>query len=95
MQPDGGRHAETRAALEHNARAWDRLAEGGVPLAQPATDEAFGDPRAWVGGGGTVGRPWIPDRLDGLEVLCLAAGGGKHGPLYAAAGARVTVVDIS
>ncbi len=95
MQPDAGRQAETRAALEHNARAWDRLAEGGVPLAQPAPDEAFGDPRAWVGGGGTVGRPWIPERLDGLEVLCLAAGGGKHGPLYAAAGARVTVLDIS
>jgi SAM-dependent methyltransferase len=33
--------------------------------------------------------------LAGLEVLCLAAGGGKHGPLYAAAGARVTVVDLS
>src|SRR5439155_11899258 len=29
------------------------------------------------------------------RVLCLAAGGGKHGPLYAAAGAIVTVVDIS
>jgi SAM-dependent methyltransferase len=28
-------------------------------------------------------------------VLCLAAGGGKHGPLYAAAGARVTVLDVS
>jgi 2-polyprenyl-3-methyl-5-hydroxy-6-metoxy-1,4-benzoquinol methylase len=28
-------------------------------------------------------------------VLCLAAGGGKHGPLYAAAGARVTVLDLS
>ena len=37
----------------------------------------------------------FPDRLDGLDVLCLAAGGGKHGPLYAAAGARVTVVDLS
>jgi ABC-type Na+ efflux pump permease subunit len=29
--------------------------------------------------------------LAGLAVLCLAAGGGKHGPLYAAAGARVGV----
>jgi SAM-dependent methyltransferase len=28
-------------------------------------------------------------------LLCLAAGGGKHGPLYAAAGAIVTVLDIS
>jgi SAM-dependent methyltransferase len=28
-------------------------------------------------------------------VLCLAAGGGRHGPIYASAGAEVIVVDIS
>lgn len=90
--------ASREAVLEHNARAWDRLAEGGAALARPAADDAFTDPRAWLGGGGSagaVGRPWLPDRLDGLRVLCLAAGGGKHGPLYAAAGATVTVLDIS
>jgi SAM-dependent methyltransferase len=83
------------AVLDHNARAWDRLADERSPLARPAGDEAFGDPRTWLGGGGAAGRSWLPQRLDGLEVLCLAAGGGKHGPLYAAAGATVTVVDIS
>jgi SAM-dependent methyltransferase len=88
-------HAERDAVLAHNARAWDRLASGGAALARPAADEAFADPRTWLGSGGTAGRSWLPDRLDGLEVLCLAAGGGKHGPLYAAAGARVTVVDLS
>ena len=46
-------------------------------------------------GGGTPGRGWLPARFDGLDVLCLAAGGGKHGPLYAAAGGRVTVFDLS
>jgi len=30
-----------------------------------------------------------------MRVLCLAAGGGRHGPLFAALGAEVTVVDIS
>lgn len=84
-----------RSSLEHNARAWDRLAADRVPLTRPAADGAFTDPRGWLGGGGTSGRAWLPDRLDGLHVLCLAAGGGKHGPLYAAAGARVTVLDIS
>jgi SAM-dependent methyltransferase len=88
-------HAERDAVLVHNARAWDRLASGGAALARPAADEAFADPRTWLGSGGTAGRNWLPDQFDGLEVLCLAAGGGKHGPLYAAAGAKVTVVDLS
>jgi SAM-dependent methyltransferase len=89
------RHAERDAILAHNARAWDRLAAGQAALTRPAADEAFVDPRGWLGSGGTTGRQWLPERLDGLEVLCLAAGGGKHGPLYAAAGARVAVVDVS
>jgi SAM-dependent methyltransferase len=90
-RPGAGREA----VLAHNARAWDALAAAGAALARPAVDDAFGDPRGWLGGGGAGGRSWLPGRLDGLEVLCLAAGGGKHGPLYAAAGARVTVVDLA
>jgi ubiquinone/menaquinone biosynthesis C-methylase UbiE len=38
---------------------------------------------------------WIPRPVIGKRILCLAAGGGKHGPLFAKAGAIVTVVDIS
>jgi SAM-dependent methyltransferase len=38
---------------------------------------------------------WLGGDIRGKRLLCLAAGGGKHGPLYAAAGAVVTVVDIS
>jgi len=81
--------------LRRNAAAWDRLAAAGEPLAQPALDAAFADARAWLGTAGPPGRAWLPPNLVGLEVLCLAAGGGRHGPLYAAAGARVTVVDLS
>ena len=91
LDPAAARRA---AVLAHNARAWDRLAAGGVPLARPAMDSAFDDPRGWLESPGAAGA-WLPSRLDGLTVLCLAAGGGKHGPLYAAAGARVTVVDLS
>jgi SAM-dependent methyltransferase len=37
---------------------------------------------------------WFP-HLDGLDVLCLAASGGQQAPVLAAAGARVTVLDLS
>jgi SAM-dependent methyltransferase len=73
----------------HNARAWDALARRGVPLAQPATDAELRDPLPLIDPAG-----WLGD-LRGQRVLCLAAGGGRHSALYAAAGAQVTVVDIS
>jgi SAM-dependent methyltransferase len=33
--------------------------------------------------------------MPGADVLCLASGGGQQGPVFAAAGARVTVLDNS
>ncbi|WP_231741848.1 class I SAM-dependent methyltransferase [Stieleria varia] len=41
--------------------------------------------------------PWLRDEVcfSGGSLLCLAAGGGTHGPLHAIAGANVTVVDFS
>ncbi len=41
--------------------------------------------------------PWLmaDGTLVGRRVLCLAAGGGTHGPLLALAGADVTIVDFS
>lgn len=55
-----------------------------------ARDEEFRDPLAVVDGLG-----WLGGDIRGQDVLCLAAGGGRQAPLYAAAGGRVTVVDIS
>ena len=75
---------------EHNARAWDKLARRQVPLAQAATDGDLADPLTTVDPLG-----WLGGNIRGLKVLCLAAGGGRHSAIYAAAGARVTVVDIS
>lgn len=73
-----------------NADTWDRYATRRSVFAQPATDEQFQNPLATVD---QVG--WLGTSIQGWRVLCLAAGGGRHGPLYAAAGAKVTVVDIS
>lgn len=75
---------------EHNRRAWDALVHRGQAFTKPAADEDFVDPLRTVDQLG-----WLAEGVRGKNLLCLAAGGGKHGPLYATAGARVTVVDIS
>jgi SAM-dependent methyltransferase len=74
----------------HNRRAWDEMAARQQRFTRAARDEDFIDPLAKVDQLGWLGRD-----ICGKSLLCLAAGGGKHGPLYAAAGAAVTVVDIS
>jgi SAM-dependent methyltransferase len=73
-----------------NRTAWNRLAETGSQFAKVATDEECSNPLA-----AHVGRGWLPASGRGLEVRCLAAGGGWQSILYAAAGANVTVVDLS
>ena len=73
-----------------NSSAWDRMARAGHVLATPATDEELNHPLRVVD---EIG--WLGGDIVGWQVLCLAAGGGRHGPLYCAAGARVTVVDLS
>jgi ubiquinone/menaquinone biosynthesis C-methylase UbiE len=78
------------AHQSHNAKAWDALAREGVPLATPASDAELNDPLRTVDPAG-----WLGSSIRGWRVLCLAAGGGRHSALYAAAGGLVTVVDIS
>jgi SAM-dependent methyltransferase len=66
------------------------MAARGQRFTRAAADEDFANPLATVD---RVG--WLGGDIRGKRLLCLAAGGGKHGPLYAAAGAIVTVVDLS
>ena len=75
---------------QHNRRAWDQLAKQKNRFAIPASAADFEEPLKKVDGPG-----WLGASIEGKRVLCLAAGGGRHGPIYAAAGAKVTVVDIS
>lgn len=76
--------------VEHNARAWDQLARRGAPLTRPASEADFRDPLRAVDP-----RGWLGDSIGGWRVLCLAAGGGRQSVLFAAAGAEVTVLDLS
>lgn len=75
---------------QHNEKAWDDLVREGTAFANPAQPEDFREPEKIINPFG-----WLPARLSGLRVLCLAAGGGRHGPVFAAQGAVVSVFDIS
>ena len=74
--------------VERNRAAWNHLAETGSQFAHVATDAECRNALATLDG-----RGWLPASIRGLDVLCLAAGGGWQSILYATAGANVTVVD--
>jgi SAM-dependent methyltransferase len=83
----------------YNREAWDRQVRAGnrwtVPVGPEETAAARrGDWRVLLTPTKPVPRDWFPP-LPGLDVLCLASGGGQQGPILAAAGASVTVFDNS
>ncbi|MEO3817367.1 methyltransferase domain-containing protein [Plantactinospora sp. B24E8] len=90
----------TSDPVAHNRAAWDRQVERGNEWSRPVSPETIARARAgdWsvvLIGYQPVDRSWFPADLTGVDVLCLASGGGQQGPTLAAAGARVTVFDNS
>src|SRR5487761_1666740 len=80
----------TAAARDQNRRAWDALVRKKQRFTTPAPDEDLRDP---LGTADALG--WLGGSVKGKRLLCLASGGGRQSAMYAAAGAKVTVVDIS
>ena len=85
--------------LAYNRDAWDRQVASGnrwtVPVGPDVTAAARGgDWSIVLTPSKPVPHDWFPP-LEGLNVLCLASGGGQQGPVLAAAGANVTVFDNS
>jgi SAM-dependent methyltransferase len=64
--------------FDTNKTAWDRMAARGSRFARIATDEECLHPLQTLDG-----RGWLPASVHGLDVLCLAAGGGWQSVLYA------------
>ncbi len=86
--------------LEHNQKAWDKLARGGIEWSIPVSSEVIAEARSgnwqvFLTESKPVPRDWFPPDLHGVEVLCLASGGGQQAPIFAAAGAQVTSFDLS
>jgi SAM-dependent methyltransferase len=85
--------------LDYNRHAWDRQVERGNPWTIPVGPDVIararlGDWRIILTPTKPVPADWFPP-LAGIDVLCLASGGGQQGPILAAAGANVTVFDNS
>jgi len=75
---------------DQNRRVWNRLAHSEPRFAAAASDAELANPLASLDSYG-----WLGPSVAGRSVLCLASGGGRQGVLFAAAGATVTVLDLS
>ena len=84
----------------YNREKWDLQVERGNPWTIPASPETITSARQgeWtvvLTEHKPVPREWFPQNLHGVDVLCLASGGGQQGPILATTGANVTVFDNS
>ena len=85
---------------DYNREAWDKEVERSCEWTVPVTSEVIeaakrGQWEICLTPKKPVPRSWFPENLEGVDVLCLASGGGQQGPILAACGARVTVFDNS
>ena len=86
--------------VAHNRAAWDKQVNGDNEWTRPVGADVIarartGDWSIVLIGYEPVPRDWFPADLRGIDVLCLASGGGQQAPVLAAAGANVTVFDNS
>jgi len=86
--------------VAHNRTAWDAEVDSGNEWTRPVGPDVIERARAGDWSVVLIGyeptpRDWFPASLSDVDILCLASGGGQQGPVLAAAGARVTVLDNS
>ncbi len=85
--------------LEYNRAAWNaEVAKKNIwtqPVGQEQIEQARnGDVKVLLTPKKWVPKDWLGE-LKGSKILGLASGGGQQGPLFAAAGAEVTIFDNS
>jgi len=73
-----------------NETKWDDLAKNGVLCSQPKLELTPEEAKIYINRNG-----FYPNSLIGMNVLCLASGGGQQSIGFALLGANVTVVDFS
>lgn len=87
------------SVIRLNKIAWDKEVDKGRDCTIPVTSDQIeaaraGTPEICITTNKVVPKEWLGD-VRGKVILALASGGGQQGPLLAAAGARVTVFDLS
>lgn len=85
--------------IKHNSAAWDREVEEASRWTEPVSTAIIkrarqGDWSVRLTPVKPVPREWFGD-IVGMDLLCLASGGGQQAPVLAAAGASVTSFDNS
>lgn len=84
--------------IAHNQAVWDQLAAQDCEWSRPVTPDIIAAARRgdWAVRltPGPLPAGWL-DQVKGLAILCLASAGGQQAPVLAAAGADVTVFDLS
>lgn len=84
--------------LDFNEQAWNNFSDANYQWTIPVSSETI--EQAKKGVWDVVATPtkpvpksWFPKDFNQLKVLLLAGGGGQQGPIFAALGADVTVLD--
>lgn len=86
--------------ITQNRTAWnERVQEGKNRWTQPVTTARLeaaqrGEWEVFLTPTLPIPKAWLGE-VAGKDILCLASGGGQQGPILAAAGATVTVFDLS
>lgn len=84
---------------QHNATAWDQEAIEQKPWSQPVSSDIVLAAKQGKWEVHLTKKPlpksFLPHIIKGKDILCLASSGGQQAPVLAAAGANVTVLDIS
>jgi len=84
---------------QHNASFWDQEAVAQKLWSQPVSPDIIATAKRGEWAIHLTKKPiprsWLPLDIKGKNILCLASAGGQQAPVLAAAGADVTVYDIS
>jgi len=87
-EPDS-RPAAMDDIARYNRERWEALAEAGIAYTVPMLDMSEADARRFADREGLIGD------MRGLDVLCLACGGGQQSAAFGMLGANVVVIDLS